>query len=737
MTFSYTVTNEGPNQVWAGTQYWTDFIWLSTDTTFVRTRASFLGQTTHDQDRPLQPGQSYTVTYTVTLPPGTGGQYYLYIDLDAHNDLPPALYTYTARLETTDWWPADTGDNSYWLGEFDHWAFEDPDNNRIATPMTIIYSEPDLKVTNITVPSGVVSGTTIPITYTVTNQGTRATRTATGPTRIFLSQDASLDTGDTELGTAGYGQVLAAGRLVHRDGRRPRPRRHPGDLRHPGVRRLGRVHRLLSAEQHRLRPLRHRDRRAPTSWTPTTWSPSAIRSLGRGHVPQYENEADKLASVADARDPGPGPRLAGDRHQHRRERGPRRAGPDARRHLHRHQRRRRHAADESTWDDLIYFSAGTTLELKTDTYLGMTTHENGLAAGASYTVTTQVQVPTNLSGPYYLFVITDPPTDSPIGKVFEGGGANEDNNSLYLAPPLIIDPPPPSNLAVTSITLPSPATAKSGDPVTVSWTVQDTSATNPAPGTWSDAVYLATGTTWDISDVYLGTVQHTGTLQPGDSYTGTLTFDMPSVTPGQYHIIVRADIFDQIALPAGVPISSKTTASAGLLTVAVDGLTLGVPYATTLSDGQERLLQVTVPQGATLEVSLTSNASGAANEIYIKQGAAPTDSVYDAAYQGGAGPRPGCDHPVHRAGRVLRADRRQFRAGRRHAGHRPGAVAPAVDHGRADRPGRRQPVRHHHDQRRPVPAQCDRQAGHARLRRIPAGHSPTSSTAPRSSPSST
>ena len=70
-------------------------------------------------------------------------------------------------------------------------------------------------------------------------------------------------------------------------------------------------------------------------------------------------------------------------------------------------------------------------------------HQDGLAAGASYTVTTQVQVPTNLSGPYYLFVITDPPTDSPIGKVFEGGGANEDNNSLYLAPPLVIDPPPP------------------------------------------------------------------------------------------------------------------------------------------------------------------------------------------------------------------------------------------------------------------------------------------------------
>ena len=72
--------------------------------------------------------------------------------------------------------------------------------------------------------------------------------------------------------------------------------------------------------------------------------------------------------------------------------------------------------------------------------------------------------------------------------------------------------------------------------------------------------------------------------------------------------------------------------------MAVDSLTLGVAYATTLSTSQERLLEVTVPQGATLEVTLSSDAAGAANEIYIKQGAAPTDSVYDAAYEGGLAP---------------------------------------------------------------------------------------------------
>ncbi len=373
---------------------------------------------------------------------------------------------------------------------------------------------------------------------------------------------------------------------------------------------------------------------------------SATRSLGRGQVPQYENEADKLTSVAMPVTLAPAPDLKVTA-----------IGSDADAgHVYEGQ-----SLDvtytvtnsgagtpptEPTWNDLIYLSADTNLDLKADRYLGMVTHQNGLAAGGSYSVTTAVQVPSDLVGPYYLFVITDPPASSAIGMVFEGGGANEDNNSRFLAPPLVIDPPPPTNLSVTNITLPNPPTVKSGDPLVVSWTVQDTSATNPAPGSWSDAVYLGTGTTWDISDVYLGTVQHTGTLQPGQSYTDSLATVMPSVTPGDYHIIVRADIFNQTALPAGVPISSKTSASAGLLTAAVDSLTLGVPYATTLSTGQERLLQVTVPLGATLRVTLSSTASGAANEIYLKQGSArPTRSTTPPIRAGSPPPRTPSSRP--------------------------------------------------------------------------------------------
>ena len=633
MTFSYTVENEGQYQVWSGTNYWTDFIWLSAEPTFDRTQASFLGQTTHVQNQPLQPGQSYTITFTVTLPPGTGGQYYLYIDLDAHNDLPPYPYIYEARQETTDWWPADTGDNSYWLGEFSMWAFENPFNNRIATPFNIIYREPDLKVTNITVPANVTSGETIPITYTVTNQGTRATRTANWTDRIFLSLDPSLDIYDTVLGSASFGQVLDPGSSYS----------ETVNVRVPdGI--FGTFDILVYADSDAQTDMSVQSDigyglygvkiGSPNELDPYDLASEAIRSLGRGNVPQYENEADKLASVVMPVTLAPAPLLQVTA-----------VGSDAvGGHVYQGQTlnvtytvKNSGAGTpptEPTWDDLIYFSADTNLDLKADDYLGEYVHTGGLASGASYTVTTQVQVPANLSGPYYLFVITNPPVDSSIGQVFEGGGANQFND-LYLAPPLVIDPPPTTNLVVSSITLPSPATVTSGDPFTVSWTVEDTNPTNPAPGSWSDAVYIGTGTSWNISDTYLGTVQHHGTLQPGGSYTASLTANVPSLTPGPYHIFVRTDIFNQTQLPPGVPISSKTTASAGLLNLTVDTLTLGVPYPTTLSTDQERLLQVTVPQGATLEVLLTSSGAGAANEIFIGQGSAPTDSEYTAAYSGG------------------------------------------------------------------------------------------------------
>src|SRR5262249_6489818 len=121
------------------------------------------------------------------------------------------------------------------------------------------------------------------------------------------------------------------------------------------------------------------------------------------------------------------------------------------------------------------------------------------------------------------------------------------------------------------------------------------------------------------------------------SYTLTLNTILPPVTPGQYRVIVRTDIFNQVYEgPDGE--KNNTTASADTLQVTVTPLTLGVPYATTLSSGQSRLLQVTVPLDVTLRVTLSSDAAKSANELFLRYNDAPTSATFDAAYQGGLAP---------------------------------------------------------------------------------------------------
>src|SRR5262249_32852474 len=155
-------------------------------------------------------------------------------------------------------------------------------------------------------------------------------------------------------------------------------------------------------------------------------------------------------------------------------------------------------------------------------------HTGGLAAGAHYDVAQTFKLPGDLSGPYYVIVVTDPLQSvfDPHGQVEE---ANEKNNDLASPQQLLIDQQPPADLRVDTIVI--PATAESGQPIKIQWTVSN-HGTNAASGTWSDAVHLSSGTSWSITDIALGKVSFSGTLNPGDSYTSTLNAILPPTAPG-------------------------------------------------------------------------------------------------------------------------------------------------------------------------------------------------------------
>ncbi len=528
----------------------------------------------------------------------------------------------------TNWWPADVGTNEFWLDEFSRWAYEDPFNNVLAAPFAVEYFEPDLVISDLNVPITATSGQTVQVDFTVTNQGTRDTRTNRWTDRVFLSKDPSLDRFDTMIGAFTRNDYLSVGDsyqgsvdvripdgidgefylLVLTDS--------PAGPSAYSVSNIGFGNKGVDFEESYQLP--GNDRLSETQ-----------RLLGRGRVLEYQLEGNNTISsaidvtLATPPDLQVSEVLAPDHV---------RAGQSFDVTYTVQNFGGDTPATQSVWYDLVYLSRDRFLDLRADRYLGQIRHQDGLLAGDSYSVTGSYRAPSGFNDEteeYYVFVITDPARYQPTGDVFELNA--EKNNDRHTVAPIIFELPPPTDLQVTSVDVPS--LAKSGEPITVGWTVTNASSSEPATGQWSDTLYLSSDATWDIHDVPLGRMSFSGTLAPGENYSQSLTTLMPPATPGQYRVITRTDIFNQVYEREFD--ANNALASAETISVTVEQLQLGVRHPTTLSTGQTRLFQVTVPHDQTLRVTLSTDADKSANEIFLRYDAAPTIASYDAAYEGG------------------------------------------------------------------------------------------------------
>ncbi|HEY7599778.1 MAG TPA: PPC domain-containing protein, partial [Candidatus Limnocylindrales bacterium] len=127
----------------------------------------------------------------------------------------------------------------------------------------------------------------------------------------------------------------------------------------------------------------------------------------------------------------------------------------------------------------------------------------------------------------------------------------------------------------------------------------------------------------------LGRSAFSGSLEVGASYTGQVDAVLPPAKAGQYRLIVRPDIFNQVY--EGVDEGNNFGASADVVNVTVPLLHLGVPLDTTLSPGELRLYRIAgVAGGETLRVRLDSTEDDSANELYVRYGAVPSGFAFDA-----------------------------------------------------------------------------------------------------------
>lgn len=283
----------------------------------------------------------------------------------------------------------------------------------------------------------------------------------------------------------------------------------------------------------------------------------------------------------------------------------------------------------SEWYDGLYLSKDQILD-ETDHILGSLQHIGAVDSAQSYSDSSEVEIPLGLSGPYYVIARTDK-----NNNVYEHN--NENNNYTRTQSAIQVILPPPVDLVVSSITVPDSAIA--GDSVQINWTVTNQGA-NTAQGQWTDALYLSADTLWSLEDPHIGNALHTGGLEPGQTYLvaykldiadyiGTLEGDLPGVVPGDYHVIVRTDIRNNVS---EVDETNNAGTSADTTSVHVVALALGVPHSAQLNTGDKDYCRVQVGEGEDLRIVLNTEDDSAYTELYVRYGEIPDRIHYEARH---------------------------------------------------------------------------------------------------------
>jgi subtilase family serine protease len=185
----------------------------------------------------------------------------------------------------------------------------------------------------------------------------------------------------------------------------------------------------------------------------------------------------------------------------------------------------------SSWQDIAYLSLDTLLDLATDIPLLTSNHAGALDSAQNYTRQQSVTLPNGFFGDYYLLVNTD------AGNLI--GDSNPVNNTRVRQPVLHIVLTPPPDLQV--VTINAQPEVNAGQPLHVSWVVQNTGTGSISGASWNDGVYLSLNAQLDGADTRLATVLHGPALAAGDIYLDSLDLLIPSYVPGTYYLLVKTD----------------------------------------------------------------------------------------------------------------------------------------------------------------------------------------------------
>ncbi len=177
------------------------------------------------------------------------------------------------------------------------------------------------------------------------------------------------------------------------------------------------------------------------------------------------------------------------------------------------------------------------------------------------------------------------------------------------------------------ITIIAPLQGTVSQQMTINYVVMNRSDT-PVSGTWKDAVYLSRDRILSPDDKALGLANHTGMVDAQGTYQGSLNATIPSMTDGQYYVIVVADVHTQVA---DANRSNNTEASASSLVIEISPLGVNQPVSGLLQQNQPVYYHLNVPADRPDLLLQLQASAGTTVELFAAQGRLPTTADFDLA----------------------------------------------------------------------------------------------------------
>lgn len=193
------------------------------------------------------------------------------------------------------------------------------------------------------------------------------------------------------------------------------------------------------------------------------------------------------------------------------------------------------ATNDSTWKDKIYISLKPVWDPAASIFIRDIPQTKNIGKDSTYQVETPVRLPGNIGGAdYYVFVFTN--AEKSVYEHSDTTNNTGRSNKLY------VKKYPPVDLIVTSVT--APVTGKSGNAITVKWSVKNQGEAITLESQWSDALYLSTDTVFDKNDQLVKAFTHRGSLPAGTGYADEQSFVLPNGVSGNYYLLLVTDQLD-------------------------------------------------------------------------------------------------------------------------------------------------------------------------------------------------